>query len=169
MHRVPVRRLARFSSAVHIPSPSYTVPRFSSSKSDNTDHASIPGWKGRTPDDHAVHRKDRLDVQSDASQSGMEEHQTGESGSQGLNRKDDGQYNKKAEKDHPEAPQPVIGMNDERKSRVRFVTLPLLTATCRRAKRSLMIAKSTLGVWNMLGPFGSVLGGLKLGGNHLPT
>ena len=120
MKRVALRRLAHFSPTAHISSPSYNLRRFSSSKPSDTDHASTPGWKGRTPDDHAVHRKDRLDIQSDASQSGMKEHQTGESGSQALNRRDDGQYNKKAEEDHPEAPQPVIGMNDERKYRVRM-------------------------------------------------
>ena len=34
--------------------------------------------------------------------------------SQGTSEKDSGNQNEQAQKDHPEAPGPVIGMNDER-------------------------------------------------------
>lgn len=76
-------------------------------------HDSGPGWKGRPTDDHAVNRDSGLDVQSDAAHSGMKQHEKGEEGSQGLSRKDEGNNNQKAKEDHPEAPGPVLGMNDE--------------------------------------------------------
>jgi len=61
-----------------------------------------------------VNRTDELDVQSEAAQSGMKEHERGGDGSQALSRKDEGDNNKRAKEDHPEAPTPVLGMNDER-------------------------------------------------------
>ena len=70
------------------------------------------GNKG--PEDVAVNRTDANDVQSQASQSGMQQKQQGKEGSQGISGKDEGNFNKKAKEDHPEAPEPVIGMNDER-------------------------------------------------------
>lgn len=75
---------------------------------------STPGYEGRHSTDHAVNRTEQKDPQSQASQSGMSQHERGEKGSQGLSRKDEGQNNKRAKEDHPEAPGPVLGMNDER-------------------------------------------------------
>lgn len=124
MLRLPVRTLQETRVCYAKPPSSWAFRHLSFSQTTNTRHESTPGWKGRTPDDHVVHRKDELDVQSQASQSGMREHESGNSESQGLNRKDEGQYNKKAKQDHPKAPEPVIGMNDEsesRRSRLLFV------------------------------------------------
>lgn len=72
-------------------------------------------WEGSQPDDHALNRSDELDVQSEAVRSGQRE-RAGESGpgSSATTEKDPGNQNKEAKKDHPEAPGPVIGMNDER-------------------------------------------------------
>ena len=58
----------------------------------------------------------------------MQQKQQGKEGSQGISGKDEGNFNKKAKEDHPEAPEPVIGMNDERaqvsrKSEVRRARL----------------------------------------------
>ena len=61
-----------------------------------------------------MNRTDGNDVQSQASQSGMQQKEQGKEGSQGISGKDEGNFNKKAKEDHPEAPEPVIGMNDER-------------------------------------------------------
>jgi hypothetical protein len=58
--------------------------------------------------------RDRHDVQGDASQEGMKAHSEGKEGSQAISRKDEGDNNKRAGEDKPEAPKPVIGMNDER-------------------------------------------------------
>lgn len=72
-------------------------------------------WAGRPPSDHAVNRQDELDVQSEAARSAQRE-RTGEAepGSSAISERDLGNQNKEAKKDHPEAPEPVIGMNDER-------------------------------------------------------
>ena len=81
-------------------------------------HRSASGtsdWSGRQPQEHVSNRKDELDVQSGASQSGKRERVGGnENESQGTTEKDSGSQNQQAKKDHPEAPGPVIGMNDER-------------------------------------------------------
>ncbi|MCJ1430432.1 hypothetical protein MMC29_008350 [Sticta canariensis] len=75
-------------------------------------------WEGRPPEEHVTNRKDELDVQSSASKSGVRERAAGGGGSGqssvAASQKDDGDQNKKAKEDHPEAPGPVIGMNDER-------------------------------------------------------
>ena len=84
-------------------------------------------WHGRETEEHAVNRKDELDVQAQASQSGGRERASGdERQSQASTEKDSGNQNEQAKKDHPEAPGPVIGMNDERGqvgSMVRVVRL----------------------------------------------
>lgn len=89
---------------------------------------SRPGWSGRPGDDHAVER-DRNDVQGEASQEGMKQFEQEKlkdsdkgkvnSGSdskagQGVSRKDEKDSNKRAQEEFPEAPGPVIGMNEER-------------------------------------------------------
>ncbi len=83
-----------------------------------TQHRSASGtsdWSGRQGQEHVTNRKDELDVQSGASQSGKRERVADdENASQGTSEKDSGNQNEQAKKDHPEAPGPVIGMNDER-------------------------------------------------------
>lgn len=77
-------------------------------------------WKGRQPSEHVTNRKDGLDIQSAASNAGQKDRSKGvpdesSSGhSQATTEKDKGNQNEQAQKDHPEAPGPVIGMNDER-------------------------------------------------------
>lgn len=86
-------------------------------KSTQTSGTSVntgPGFSGRGSNDHAVNRTEQLDPQAKASQSGMKQHDKGQEGSQGISRKDEGGFNKKAKEEHPEAPGPVLGMNDER-------------------------------------------------------
>lgn len=85
---------------------SLTQQRFASGTSD---------WSGRQPQEHVSNRKDELDVQSGASQSGKRERAAdNENASQATSEKDSGNQNEQAKKDHPEAPGPVIGMNSER-------------------------------------------------------
>jgi hypothetical protein len=74
---------------------------------------STPGWEGRHGDDHAVQR-DKHDVQGEAAQEGLKSRAEGKEGSQAISQKDEGSHNKRAKEEHPEAPGPVIGMNDER-------------------------------------------------------
>ena len=67
-------------------------------------------WAGERPKEgHVVNRTDRKDVQAEASHSGMQQKKDGKEGSQGISQKDEGNFNKKAKEDHPEAPEPVIG------------------------------------------------------------
>lgn len=79
------------------------------------DSDATSGWKGRHGDEHAVNR-DGLDVQSEQSHKAMKEHESLQEGSQAISRKDEGDNNKRAKEDHPKAPEPVIGMNEERGS-----------------------------------------------------
>ncbi|KIV84004.1 hypothetical protein PV11_05984 [Exophiala sideris] len=74
---------------------------------------STPGWEGRHGEDHAVNRSPH-DPQSKNAKVGMKEKDQGESQSQAIDQGDHNNSNKKAKEDHPEAPGPVLGMNDER-------------------------------------------------------
>ncbi|KAL8675994.1 MAG: hypothetical protein Q9186_007440 [Xanthomendoza sp. 1 TL-2023] len=78
--------------------------------------ANEPAWSGRQPSEHVTNRSDELDVQSGASKSGARQRLTDDEheGSSATSEKDPGNQNEQAKKDHPEAPGPVIGMNDER-------------------------------------------------------
>ena len=85
-------------------------------------------WEGRQSHEHITNRDDKLNVQASASHAGREDRSKGDpsSGSDGgqsqaTTEKDKGNQNEQAKKDHPEAPGPVIGMNDERGG----VSLPL--------------------------------------------
>jgi hypothetical protein len=72
--------------------------------------------------EHVVDRKDELDVQSQASQSGMRKRQEDDqSHSNATSERDNGAQNEKAHSQNPKAPKPLIGMNDER-GRVSFET-----------------------------------------------
>ncbi|MCJ1455435.1 hypothetical protein MMC28_005790 [Mycoblastus sanguinarius] len=72
-------------------------------------------WTGREPHEHVTNCKDELNIQSSASQSGKKARASDqENQSQATSEKDSGNQNEQAKKDHPEAPGPVIGMNDER-------------------------------------------------------
>ena len=92
------------SSATITPASALALPR-----------SAFASWEGRQPEEHVTNRKDELDVQSSASKSGVQERAAGGSRqSSATSQKDHGDQNKKAKEDHPEAPGPVIGMNDER-------------------------------------------------------
>ncbi|KAL8769638.1 MAG: hypothetical protein Q9209_004435 [Squamulea sp. 1 TL-2023] len=102
----------------HLPKPSLRTssPFLRTLTTTPQSHANSPGWSGRQPSEHTTNRQDELDVHSGASKSGArqkiedDEHE----GSSAASQKDPGNQNEKAKKDHPEAPGPVIGMNDER-------------------------------------------------------
>ncbi len=102
-------RLTLSSSYLRIPAPIVRPSPFEASRRTATQ------WAGERPKEgHVVNRTDANDVQSEASQSGMKQKEEGKEGSQGISQKDERDSNKKAAEDHPEAPKPVIGMNDER-------------------------------------------------------
>lgn len=70
--------------------------------------------EGRKPDEHAVNQTNDPNVQSAASQSGMKEREKQHPDKSNAIAQRGGEENEKAKKQHPEAPRPVIGMNDER-------------------------------------------------------
>ena len=59
----------------------------------------------------------KLNVQSGASQAGKEQKNTGSTQSQATSQKDVRNSNERAKQEHPEAPEPIIGMNEERGSK----------------------------------------------------
>ena len=70
---------------------------------------------GENTKEHVTNKSGELDVQSAASKSGKGDRIADEKhSSQASTERDQGHKNEKAKKDHPEAPGPVIGMNDER-------------------------------------------------------
>lgn len=73
----------------------------------------LEAWTGRPPEEHAVNRTEEKDVHSKTARQGLREKEKGDSAALGVSEKG-GADNKKAEKEEPEAPTPVIGMNDER-------------------------------------------------------
>ncbi|KAJ9665263.1 hypothetical protein H2201_004554 [Coniosporium apollinis] len=64
-------------------------------------------------DDHTTNKKDNLDVQSNNSAKGVEAHSKGEGGT-ATSQADERNNTERAKKEHPEAPDVVIGMQDER-------------------------------------------------------
>lgn len=71
-------------------------------------------YEGRQPEEHAARStSDSHHVQKDAVEEGKKDRAAGGS-SDATSGKDQNDQNAKAKKDHPEAPGPVIGMNDER-------------------------------------------------------
>ena len=79
-------------------------------------------WKGASTDEHLTRRSDKgdtHDIFTGASASAREEKEENEgiadeTKSQGTTRRGGVAQSRKAKKEHPEAPEPIIGMNDER-------------------------------------------------------
>lgn len=77
-------------------------------------------WKGTGAEDNAVNRakkNDTTDPTTDASASVMQDRKEGggdDAKPQGATEKGGSQHGKKAKQEHPKAPEPIIGMNDER-------------------------------------------------------
>ncbi|CAK45630.1 hypothetical protein AnigIFM63604_011899 [Aspergillus niger] len=91
-------------------------------------------WKGTGAEDHAVDRtqkNDTTDPTTDASASVMQDRKEGEGNDakpQGATEKGGSQHGKKAKQEHPKAPEPIIGMNDER-GHVSFLRQERLTGS----------------------------------------
>lgn len=121
----PILRLTQTSTRRFVP----TATRLfaSTDAAEKGAQNSRPGWTGRPTDDHAV-KRDRNDVQGEASQEGLKKFQEGKddktqtASGQAISRKDERNSNQKAKEEHPEAPSPVIGMNEERGSVSRLIS-----------------------------------------------
>lgn len=119
MPRLPLASIPRCSLTL-LSSPlrdgraiSATSPFSTTTASLAKDTNSTPGWGGRGSENHAVNRSQH-DPQSEGAQQGIKDFEEGKGGGQAISRKDEGDANAKAKEDHPEAPWPVIGMNDEK-------------------------------------------------------
>ncbi|KAJ5359539.1 uncharacterized protein N7496_011952 [Penicillium cataractarum] len=79
-------------------------------------------WKGSQTEEHSIPRAKRGDTKdpsASAVASGLEERDVNESiaddtKSQGTTQRGGRKEERKAKKDHPAAPEPILGMNDER-------------------------------------------------------
>ncbi|KAJ5382393.1 hypothetical protein N7517_000304 [Penicillium concentricum] len=79
-------------------------------------------WKGSSAEEHTRKRAqkgDAEDVHSEAAATGLRERKTNqgladETKSHGTTERGGTKYGKKAREEYPKAPEPVIGMNDER-------------------------------------------------------
>ncbi|KAJ5917393.1 hypothetical protein N7466_010947 [Penicillium verhagenii] len=79
-------------------------------------------WEGSSKDDHSTQRSkrgDTYDIPSNAAASAMKERQQNEgvadkTKSQSTTQRGGSEFGKKAKAEHPAAPEPIIGMNDER-------------------------------------------------------
>ncbi|KZF23654.1 hypothetical protein L228DRAFT_246487 [Xylona heveae TC161] len=70
--------------------------------------------KDETDRKHATDKSDTLDVQSEAVARGKSSREAGGPQNNATSEKDLNRSNKRAKEEHPKAPEPVIGMNDER-------------------------------------------------------
>jgi hypothetical protein len=70
-------------------------------------------WKGSHPKDHITETDDSHNVQIDGAKGGAMDRGSPD-GSSAATEKDPGKRKQKAKVDHPKAPEPIIGMNDER-------------------------------------------------------
>ena len=99
--------------AIHRVSP--TTIRTSRSQFSTT--TLLKKWEGRQAEKNPSRETDTHNAQQDAVRAGKADRASGD-GSSATSEKAGGDgskdLNRKAEKDHPEAPGPVIGMNDER-------------------------------------------------------
>ncbi|PLB43486.1 hypothetical protein P170DRAFT_480462 [Aspergillus steynii IBT 23096] len=79
-------------------------------------------WKGTGAEDHTARRTkkgDKTDPTTDSSAAGMQEREESEgvahdAKSQATTERGGAKHGKQAKKEHPKAPEPIIGMNDER-------------------------------------------------------
>ncbi|KAJ5634743.1 hypothetical protein N7528_002585 [Penicillium herquei] len=79
-------------------------------------------WKGASTEEHNTRRSqkgDTHDPASSAAAAGMKERQANEgiadkTKSSGITERGGVEHGRKAKKEHPAAPEPIIGMNDER-------------------------------------------------------
>ncbi|KFY18458.1 hypothetical protein V493_08603 [Pseudogymnoascus sp. VKM F-4281 (FW-2241)] len=68
---------------------------------------------GSTGKDHVTRTKDEKGVYAEASQAGIAARESGDRDN-ATSERDDHHNNEKAKKEYPKAPDPIMGMNDER-------------------------------------------------------
>lgn len=113
MTALPNARLLAKAFHRTIPSASTPATRHLSTSS------SLQAWTGRQPEDNTVRETDSNNVQQDAVRDGKADRASSDAADSGnksgaTSEKDVKNNNQKAKEENPEAPGPVIGMNDER-------------------------------------------------------
>lgn len=121
--------LQAISQPFSFPTPNSVRARFkgensaaASSTSSGAKGHPFQDWKGSSTQDHAINRVSRDDItdpETAAAQQGREERAENEgiadaTKSGATTERDLLQNKKKAKKEHPHAPEPIIGMNDEK-------------------------------------------------------
>ncbi|KAI9848769.1 MAG: hypothetical protein M1830_007271 [Pleopsidium flavum] len=92
-----------------------TVLRLSGSSNRTiTSSRTLQAWSGSGGENHVTNSKDELDIQSGASKSGKRDRTEDNEQSAAASERDSRKDGERAKKDMPEAPGPIIGMNDER-------------------------------------------------------
>lgn len=95
-------------------------------------------WKGSSAENHTRKRSekgDTEDIHSEAAASGLKERKTNqgladETKSHGMTERGGTKYGREAKKEYPKAPEPVIGMNDERPKVSSIELLGVHVADC---------------------------------------
>lgn len=112
----------------HPPRPSYTARTLQTTRN----YSITKDWEGAKAEEHTKERAkrgDTFDVHAEPSISGMQEREVNEgvadnTKSQGMTERGGRKQARKAKEEHPAAPEPIIGMNDERAQ--VFAFFPLL-------------------------------------------
>ena len=122
--------IVQLAKVSRIPCQPYLVRSFGSSTCRSAE--ATKDWEGRDPKEHVARQDHHINVHASASVEGRNERSTGSRGESASTEKDHKDGNRQAKEDHPEAPGPVIGMNDERggvsASDVVPTLLPLMKA-----------------------------------------
>ena len=117
-------RIVQLAKVSRIPGQPYLVRSFGSSVCHSA--GATKDWEGRDPKEHVARQDHRIDIHASASVEGRKERSTGSRGESASTEKDHKDGNQKAKEDHPEAPGPVIGMNDERGGVSTLEVIPTL-------------------------------------------
>lgn len=120
--RVPSALVAHSSRASTLPTRSIASPGAIYHPRGARCQSVTKPWKGSQPDEHSIPRAKRGDTKdpsASAVASGLEERDINEgiaddTKSQATTERGGRKEERKAKKDHPVAPEPILGMNDER-------------------------------------------------------
>lgn len=118
INRIPMPASSLRNILSHPPRPSHTARALQTTRN----YSITKDWKGSPTEAHAKERAkkgDSFDVHAAPAASGMQERDVNEgiaddTKSQGMTERGGRKQAKKAKEEHPAAPEPIIGMNDER-------------------------------------------------------
>ncbi|KAJ5091488.1 hypothetical protein NUU61_006358 [Penicillium alfredii] len=120
--KLPTMLIPRPPRLIVLPLHSLVQPAAIRTPGSFRNYSLFKAWKGTTPEENSVNRGkegDTNDPSADATATGMKEREVNEgiadeTKSQGTTERGGHKYGERAKKEFPNAPEPVIGMNDER-------------------------------------------------------